>query len=58
MEQQKDAQWTKVVQVTESDWVELQETLAELKSRVHDLELRVGNLEHSECTDDTSEPRL
>lgn len=43
----EDAQWTKVVQVTESDWVQLQLTLAELKSRVHDLELQVKNMDNN-----------
>ena len=47
MEEQKNGQWTKVVQVTEADWIALQEALAELKSRVHDLELRVKSVDSS-----------
>lgn len=47
MEEQKNGQWTKVVQVTEADWIALQEALAELKSCTRDLELRLKSVDSS-----------
>jgi hypothetical protein len=38
---------TTFVRISERDWQTLQMTLAELKSRVHDLELRLNSVDSS-----------